>query len=73
MRTMRSRTDAKADTPAPQEFLVSGTLKDVLLKAEENAIRHALTEADGNVSLAARRLGVSRQHLHTRIRKLGIR
>jgi len=66
-------SDAKADTPAPQEFLVSGTLKDVLLKAEENAIRHALTEADGNVSLAARRLGVSRQHLHTRIRKLGIR
>jgi len=66
-------SDAKANTPAPQEFLVSGTLKDVLLKAEENAIRHALTEADGNVSLAARRLGVSRQHLHTRIRKLGIR
>jgi Nif-specific regulatory protein len=52
---------------------LSGTLKDVLLKAEENAIRRALAESNDNVSLAARRLGVSRQHLHTRIRKLGIR
>jgi two-component system response regulator AtoC len=52
---------------------LSGTLKDVLRKAEEAAIRHVLAESDDNVSLAARRLGVSRQHLHTRIRRLGIR
>ena len=65
-------------TPARGDGLVSsaalsGTLKDVLLKAEENAIRRALADSDENVSLAARRLGVSRQHLHTRIRRLGIR
>jgi len=50
-----------------------GSLKDVLLRSEEDAIRRALAESDGNVTQAARRLGVSRQHLHTRIRKFGLR
>jgi len=59
--------------PARVSEPISGTLKEILLKSEENAIRSALAEADDNVSLAARRLGVSRQHLHTRIRRLGIR
>jgi len=59
--------------PARVSEPISGTLKEILLKSEENAIRSALAEADENVSLAARRLGVSRQHLHTRIRRLGIR
>jgi len=71
--------DAKGDDALPGVALsvspeaISGTLKDVLLRAEENAIRRALGESNDNVSLAARRLGVSRQHLHTRIRRLGIR
>jgi len=71
--------DAKGDDALPGVALsvspeaISGTLKDVLLRAEENAIRRALAESNDNVSLAARRLGVSRQHLHTRIRRLGIR
>jgi len=50
-----------------------GTLKETLQQAEEVAIRDALQEAEGNVSQAARLLGVSRQHLHARIRKLEIR
>jgi two-component system response regulator HydG len=54
---------------APRE----GTLKETLLKAEEAAILDALTESGGNISQAARLLGVSRQHLHTRIRRLHIR
>ena len=41
--------------------------------AEEDAIRRALLETEDNVSLAAKRLGVSRQHLHTRLKRLGIR
>jgi transcriptional regulator of acetoin/glycerol metabolism len=45
----------------------------VLLRSEEEAIRHALAESEGNVTQAARKLGVSRQHLHTRIRKFGLR
>ena len=71
--------DAKGDDALPGVALsvspeaIPGTLKDVLLRAEENAIRRALGESNDNVSLAARRLGVSRQHLHTRIRRLGIR
>ncbi len=50
-----------------------GTLKETLLKAEEAAILDALEESGGNISQAARLLGVSRQHLHTRIRRLHIR
>ena len=50
-----------------------GTLKETLLKAEEAAILDALGESGGNISQAARLLGVSRQHLHTRIRRLNIR
>src|SRR5262249_1355786 len=50
--------ERKLDTSARFEPL-SGTLRDGLLKAEENMIRSALTEAEDNVSLAARRLGVS--------------
>ncbi len=50
-----------------------GTLKETLMRSEEAAILDALEESGGNISQAARLLGVSRQHLHTRIRKLGIR
>jgi serine/threonine-protein kinase PknK len=70
--TPQDLSGAKGDSPVLQGSY-SGTLKDVLQKAEEHAIRGALAESEDNVSLAARRLGVSRQHLHTRIRKLGIR
>jgi two-component system response regulator HydG len=42
-------------------------------EAEEAAIRQALKETGGVVSHAAKVLGVSRQHLHTRMRKLGIK
>lgn len=77
---------AMNDTIAPEDLFpdakpaatlraapLAGSLKEVLLHAEEDAVRRALTESEDNVSLAAKRLGVSRQHLHTRIRKLGIR
>ena len=48
------------------------TLKDLLLRAERASIEASLRRTAGNVSRAAGALGVSRQHLHNRIRKLGI-
>jgi transcriptional regulator of acetoin/glycerol metabolism len=50
-----------------------GTLKETMERAEEAAILDALRESGNNISQAARLLGVSRQHLHTRIRRLSIR
>ncbi len=50
-----------------------GTLRESLQRAEKAAVLGALEESGGNISQAARHLGVSRQHLHTRIRRLGIR
>jgi Nif-specific regulatory protein len=49
-----------------------GTLRDRLLHAERALIEAALRKSGGNVSRAALALGVSRQHLHNRIRKLQI-
>ncbi len=58
---------------APVRTVREGTLKATLQSAEEAAILDALRESGGNISQAARLLGVSRQHLHTRIRRLGLR
>jgi two-component system nitrogen regulation response regulator NtrX len=41
--------------------------------AERDRIRRALDETKGNVSSAARLLGIERTHLHKRIRSLGIK
>lgn len=40
---------------------------------ERAAIEKALTESDGNVSAAARKLGIHRQSLQQKISKLGVR
>jgi len=50
----------------------AGKLKERLLRAERIAIQSALRASQGNISRAAMALGVSRQHLHNRIRKLDI-
>jgi DNA-binding NtrC family response regulator len=49
-----------------------GTLEGIKDQAEERAIRDALGETGGNVTRAAKLLGVSRQHVYTRLRALGI-
>jgi Nif-specific regulatory protein len=59
--------------PRPVLSARQGTLKETLQRSEEAAILDALKESSGNISEAARSLGVSRQHLHTRIRNLGLR
>ena len=58
---------------APVAAPRGATLKDSLERAEEMLILDALKDSDGNVSAAARSLGVSRQHLHTRIRRLDLK
>ncbi len=58
--------------PAPAPLRGRGTLRETLELAEADALRAALQAHDENRSLAARDLGVSRQHLHTLIRKHGL-
>ncbi|MDW7674338.1 MAG: sigma 54-interacting transcriptional regulator [Bacillota bacterium] len=47
-------------------------LGDILLAAEHNAITQALAEHQGNISRSAIALGISRQNLQYRIKKLDI-
>jgi Nif-specific regulatory protein len=49
------------------------TLREALDAAERVEIQRALEACDGKVAAAARRLGVSRQHLHTLQRKHGLK
>lgn len=46
-------------------------LRTTLLEVEENLIRRTMAECRGNVSEAARRLGLPRQTLQYRLKKLG--
>lgn len=48
------------------------TLRAWLEQAEAWRIRHALEEAGGNRSAAARALGIGRRTLYTKMEKLGI-
>jgi two-component system nitrogen regulation response regulator NtrX len=57
---------------APQEAGPPSSLEEARAQAERERIRQALEEARGNVSAAARALGVERTRLHKRIRALGL-
>jgi two-component system nitrogen regulation response regulator NtrX len=57
---------------APHASRFSG-LNEARDAAERDRIRRALDETKGNVSSAARLLGIERTHLHKRIRSLGIK
>jgi transcriptional regulator with GAF, ATPase, and Fis domain len=59
-------------TAVADDATAGGKLKERLLRAERVAIQSALRVSQGNISKAAQTLGVSRQHLHNRIRKLDI-
>ncbi len=56
----------RRDDPAPS------SLEETRARAERDMIRQALDLADGNVSAAARALGIERTRLHKRIRALGL-
>ncbi len=50
----------------------TGTLQEVRERADREAITHALEVTSGNVSHAAKRLGISRPTLYDRVRSLQI-
>lgn len=48
----------------------TGERRDVLFELEADAIRQVLAQCDGNVTEAARRLGIHRQSLQRKIRRM---
>jgi len=56
----------------PQDKTAYSSLEETRAHAERTRIRKALEEAGGNVSAAARTLGIERTRLHKRIRALGL-
>ncbi len=73
-----SETDSITDESLPLEIRLPRataahtSLEETRAQAERDLIRQALEDADGNVSAAARALGVERTRLHKRIRVLGL-
>ena len=55
---------------AASEVLGAGSVESGLTEAERGAVRRALALNGGNVSAAARALGVSRATLHRKLRRL---
>lgn len=67
---VRARTAGIAP-PSPSPGASVSSAED-LARAEETLYREAFTQAAGNISLAARRLGLSRAKLEYRLKKLGL-
>jgi len=66
---------SKLSGPEPMLTVIrqgGGTLASVLRDAEKQAIAEALTRHQGNITKAAESLGIARQNLQYRMRKLGI-
>ena len=64
-------TDARIAAMLPADAILSG--RDVGLgQAERGVLQRALARCSGNVSAAAKSLGVSRATLHRKMRKLGL-
>jgi two-component system NtrC family response regulator len=62
---------APAATPDATDWL-SGTLDEAVVRLEQAMIRQALVATGGNRSEAARRLGIHRQLLHTKLHRYGM-
>ena len=58
----------KARTVAP----VSGTLKAISEAEEERLVREAVEQSNGNISAAAKMLGISRPTLYAKMKKYGL-
>ena len=50
----------------------AGTLKAVSEAEEERMIRQAMDRTDGNISAAAKMIGVSRPTLYAKLKKYGL-
>lgn len=67
-----SGTDGRGRKDHPQKRHSSGTLQEQMEDYESEIIRDTLKECCGNVTQAAKKLGLQRQGLQYRIRKYGI-
>jgi transcriptional regulator of acetoin/glycerol metabolism len=67
-------TSACLKKPLPVADMLGGPKKEreELEEAERGALQRALARADGNVSAAAKALGISRATLHRKLNRLGI-
>jgi transcriptional regulator of acetoin/glycerol metabolism len=69
-------TQAAIDKGMPAGTLIRGVSHDVsvdaLTDAERGVLYRALAEADGNVTAAARTLGISRATLHRKMKKMNL-
>ena len=67
-------TDAMLDRMVPAQAILSPRSDDTedLDAAERGVLQRALARAGGNVSAAAKALGVSRATLHRKIRRAGL-
>jgi transcriptional regulator of acetoin/glycerol metabolism len=67
-------TQASLDKRLPAATLVKGLAHpaDALAKAERSALHRALAGADGNVSAAAKVLGISRATLHRKLKNMSL-
>ncbi|NOK24105.1 sigma-54-dependent Fis family transcriptional regulator, partial [Corallococcus carmarthensis] len=61
-----------ADSHALPAGALDGNLPEAVERLERRMIAHALAEARGNRSLAARRLGIHRQLLYSKLAQYGI-
>ena len=50
----------------------SGTLKAINEAEEERMVREAMSRTEGNISAAAKMLGVSRPTLYAKLKKYGL-
>jgi transcriptional regulator of acetoin/glycerol metabolism len=66
-------TDDRLAAGLPASSIFGGEVNEGLADAERGAVQRALVRAGGNVSGAARILGVSRATLHRKIKRLGLR
>jgi transcriptional regulator of acetoin/glycerol metabolism len=68
-------TDAKLAAPLPVETLLFGDRDEPrdLRDAERSGLQRALARASGNVTAAAKALGVSRATLHRKLARFGLR
>ena len=66
-------TDDGLAAGLPASTIIGGVEEEGLSDAERGVVQRALARAGGNVSGAARVLGISRATLHRKIRRLGVR
>lgn len=73
-RQMLGITQATINRATPVGRFITGSAgtKDALITAERGVLQRALAEAGGNVSAAAKALGVSRATLHRKLNKTGL-